>query len=182
MKQKFDFVLKDWKGMYREIFRFYPRRTRVYSPDKNPSKNWEGVYKTYYSWAIIRQYYGDEPENKIECSEILFNMPLDECSVLPVLPEKIRKAISACDRCYRNSLGSIGQPAGEWYIEKRQRYHIITKQGKTRRIPYEECQMRVFNNWTNQGYRFTLNKEDTLRFCGWLDDVNQYALEHGIGN
>lgn len=57
MKQKIDFVLKNAEGFYRDVFRFYPKRTHVHSFDHNLPKSWEEVYKVYYTCGIIRQYY-----------------------------------------------------------------------------------------------------------------------------
>ena len=33
----------------------------------------------------------------------------------------------------------------------------------------------------NQGIKFILNKEKTLKFIDYLERINQYALEHGEG-
>ena len=57
MKRKFDFVLYNNRGLYRDVIRFYPRSSHVHSFNDDPPTNWEEVYKVYYSWAIIRQYY-----------------------------------------------------------------------------------------------------------------------------
>ena len=165
MKRKFDFVLEDWKGYHRDIFRYYPRRTHVHSHNENPPKTWEEVYKVYYSWAIIRQYYDDNIENKIENSEILFLLDCDECSQLPNL-SGIIKYVMETGKVF--NYPTFGQPAGDWCIKKKKES--------------EDCEyyfFQVFNNWTNQGYRFTLNKNKTLEYCEWLDKINQYALKHG---
>ena len=57
MKKHFDFVLNDDPGFDKTIFRFYPRSSRVHSLYNTPPKDWEEVYKVYYSWSIIKQYY-----------------------------------------------------------------------------------------------------------------------------
>lgn len=164
MKRKFDFILKNWKGYYRDILRYYPRRTHVHSHNEKPPKTWEEVYKVYYSWAIIRQYYDDNIENKIENSKILFALDCDECSQLPNL-SGIIKYVMETGEVFNDP--TFGQPAGDWCIKK------------NKSEDFEYYFFQVFNNWTNQGYRFSLNKNETLEFCEWLDKINQYALEHG---
>lgn len=176
MKQKFDFVIDDDKSFHRDIFRFYPRRTHVHGFRDAAPKTWDGVYKVYYSWAIIRQYYDDDMENKIESSEILLDMSCDECSQLPNLPEIIKNVMNTGESF---NFPTFGQPAGDWRIEQR----ICHKYGydEADDKDYEFYDYEVFNNWLNVGYRFTLNKEETLKFCNWLDKINRYALEHGQG-
>lgn len=49
MKRKIDFILRNDEGFYKDIFRFYPRSTFVHSFNDNPPKNWDEVYKVYYS-------------------------------------------------------------------------------------------------------------------------------------
>lgn len=41
----------------------------------------------------------------------------------------------------------------------------------------ENYNFSVFNNWTNQGYRFSFDKDTTLLFCDWLNKVNEYLFE-----
>lgn len=169
MKRKIDFVLRDFPGIYRDIFRFYPRRSHVHSFDDDQPKDWSEVYKVYYSWAVIRQIYNDDSSGFIpEESEVLFRMDCDECSRLPDLQEMIRKVIHTGLNC---NLMVHGQPAADWNISKNESLVDIP-------ASYE---FQVFNNWTNQGIRFALNKEETLKFIDYLERINQYALDHGEG-
>lgn len=69
---------------------------------------------------------------------------------------------------------TFGLPAGEWRIEKHEGDDCTCTH-------YEDYHFQVFNNFTNQGFRFVLDKNKTLKFCDWLDMINQYTLEHGEG-
>lgn len=172
MKKKFDFVIEDDKGFYRDIFRFYPRYTHVHGFHDEPPKTWEGVYKVYYSWAIIRQYYDDDIEDKIEYSDKLFEISYDECSQIPNLSGIIKNVMETGETF---DYPTFGQPAGDWKVEQRKGNSKLDDED------YEYYNFEVFNNWTNQGYRFIFDKEKTLKFCDWLDMINQYALKHGEG-
>lgn len=172
MKQKIDFVLEDEKDIYRDIFRFYPRRTHVHGFEDDPPTNWSKVYKVYYTWAIIRQYYDDENNIIVpEESETLFEIECDECSMIPNLSDIIRRVMNTGETF---DYPTFGQPAGDWRIDP---YTYKDFHGKS----YETYKFQVFNNWTNQGVVFTLNKEETLKFIDYLERINQYALEHGEG-
>ena len=178
MKKKFDFVLDDDLGIYRTIFRFYPRHLYVHSFNDVPPKSWEKVYKVYYSWAIIRQYYeykDDDSGSKIvhEESDVLldFGFGCEECSMLPDLAAEIEYVIKT-GKTYDHP--TFGQPADEWRIEKHEGNDCTGAH-------YEYYHFQVFNNFTNQGFRFVLDKDKTLKFCDWLDMINQYVLEHGEG-
>lgn len=163
MKQKIDFVLKNVKGIYRDVFRFYPRRTHVHSFDHNLPKSWEEVYKVYYTWSIIRQYYDGNENEKIVDSKIIFEIDYDECSMLPNLSDIIKEVIKTGETF---DYPTIGQPSADWCI-KRHRWD-----NKIENKDYEFYKFQVFNNWTNQGCRFELNKDNTLKFCNWLDKIN----------
>lgn len=178
MKKKFDFVLDDDSGIGRTIFRFYPRHTHVHSFNDDPPKSWGEVYKVYYSWAIIRQYYEYKDDNsgsKIvpEESDVLLNFGFgcDECSMLPDLAAEIEYVIETGETYDQPT---FGLPAGEWRIEKHEGDDCTGTH-------YEDYHFQVFNNFTNQGFRFVLDKDKTLKFCDWLDMINQYALKHGEG-
>lgn len=172
MKKKFDFVLSDDPGFNRTIFRFYPRRTHVHSFNDDPPKTWEEVYKVYYSWAIIRQYYNDNNKIVPEKSMVLFEVHCDECSEIPNL-SAIIKYVMRTDNIYDDP--TCGQPAGDWRVEKQKWEDYFTR---------KDCEMYcfyVFDNLSTQGCRFFLNKDGVLKFCDWLDMINQYALDHGEG-
>ena len=172
MKQKIDFVLCDDRYYYRDIFRFYPRRTYVHGFEDDPPTNWSEVYKVYYTWAIIRQYYDDENNVIVpEESEVLFSIDYDESSMIPNLPDIIRRVMKMGETF---DYPTFGQPAGDWKIER-----VAWEDNNSKRC--EQYWFQVFNNWTNQGIKFTLNKEETLKFIEYLERINQYALEHGEG-
>lgn len=177
MKKHFDFVLGDDPGLDRTIFRFYPRSTHVHGFYDDPPKNWEEVYKVYYSWAIIKQYYeyrNDDSGTKIvpEDSVVLLDFGCDECSMLPDLAVVIKHVMDTGE-IYDEP--TFGLPAGDWRIEK---YEWDDEYFNEH---HESYQFYVFDNFSNQGFRFVLEKEEVLKFCDWLDMINQYALDHGEG-
>lgn len=177
MKRKFDFVLFQ-NNYHRDIFRFYPRDTHVHSHNDNPPESWDGVYKVYYSWGIIRQYLDGYGKVESENSQRLFYMPCDECSRIPELSAIIKWVMDSGETYDHRT---PGQPAGDWCITRRKgRYEWWQLEHKYHEN-YEYYNFQVFDNWTDQGYRFTLNKEETLKFCEYLDAINNYALEHGEG-
>lgn len=176
MKQKFDFILDDRSSYHRDIFRFYPRRTHVHGFTDEPPKVWKEAYKVYYSWAIIRQYYDEE--GRVKEHIMLLDMPTDECSQIPNLPmiiEYVMKTGEEFDDF------TFGQPAGDWTIKQNNRYSTMDLLAENDKCYYEYYDFQVFNNSTNQGYRFRLNKEKTIEFCKWLKVINQYALDHSEG-
>ena len=170
MKRKFDFVIYD-DGFNRDILRFYPRGSHVHGHTDEPPTTWKTVYKVYYSWAVIRHYYYDG-EIEPESSEKLFDMSMDECSELPNLSAIIKNVIETGESF---DYPTFGQPAGEWCIKKVKCHNVFDD---SEDVIYE---FRVFNNLTNQGYRFSFNEIEALEFCDWLDAVNQYMLEYSEG-
>lgn len=168
MKNKFDFIINDDKQFYRTIFRFYPKNTHVHSFNDKAPQNWKEVYKVYYSWAIIRQYYKDDGKN-IEPSESerLLYFHCDECSKIPNLSEIIKYVVETGETY---DYPTIGQPAADWEIIKINNFNEDES---------DYYKFQVFNNWTDQGFKFFLTKEQALDFCNYLDCINQYALEHG---
>ena len=174
MERKFDFILRDDKGFFRDVFRYYPRRTHVHGFHEEPPKLWKDVYKVYCSWAILRQYYDEKTDNKIESSQVLFELDCDECSEIPNLSGIIKQVIETGETFERLTMG---QPAGDWCIKQRKGRYSWNDKDKE----YEYYDFQVFNNWTNQGYRFSLDKDEVVKFCEWLDSINQYALEHSEG-
>ena len=94
-------------------------------------------------------------------------MYCDECSRIPELSEII-KDVMKTGKTF--DYPTFGQPAGDWYIAREKSW----KNG------YKYV-FRVFDNWTNVGYRFILNKVEVLKFCDYLDTINDYALKHGKG-
>lgn len=169
MKHKIDFILN--KGNPEDIFRFYPQRTYVHGFEDDPPTNWSEVYKVYYTWAIIQHYYDNYGNIITELSKTLFEIRCDECSMIPNLPDIIRYVMKTGETF---DAPTSGQPAGDWKVER-----VVWKDRDNKRC--ELYKFQVFNNWTNQGIKFTLNKEETLKFIAYLERINQYALEHGEG-
>lgn len=169
MKQKIDFVLNN--GNPQDIFRFYPRRTHVHGFEDNPPADWSEVYKVYYAWAVIRRYYNNSGDVIPELSKTLFEIKCDECSIIPNLPDIIRHVMDTGETF---DYPTFGQPAADWKIER-----VAWENHEDKRC--ELYKFQVFNNWTHQGIKFTLNKEETLEFIAYLERINQYALEHGEG-
>lgn len=170
MERKFDFLIECSPGFYKDFIRFYPRSSHVHGFHDDPPTSWNSVYKVYYSWSIVRQNYDDN--NKLCNSEILFSMPYDECSELPDLSERINKLVKVESDDYID-YNSAFLSCGQWIIRKFNGcYHSV------RSKVYEYM---VFDKYTGKGYRFYLNESLTKDFCGWLDKINQYMLEHSEG-
>ena len=162
MKRKMDFVLKNDEGFYKDIFRFYPRSTYVHSFNDNPPKNWNEVYKVYYSWVILRQY----DDGCYIKTEKLFNLSYDECSAVPNLSKIIKYVIKTKEDFV---VRGTGQPSGNWYIYYKTYYSL---DGDT-----DYLEFHVFNSFTNQGYKFILTIDECNKFCEYLDRINDYALK-----
>ena len=98
-------------------------------------------------------------------------MSMDECSMLPDLSTIIKDIVNTGKTF---DYPTMGQPAGDWKIERKKCYDFDNKK-------HNIYKFEVFNNWTNQGFRFWLKKDEVSQFCDWLDMVNQYMLEYGEG-
>ena len=163
MIKHFDFCVNDKQGWYRDIIRQYPKTTHVHGFGDKIPKEWKQVYKTYYSWRILRQRYDKKGNIIPERTEILLSMTWDEASVFPNLAKSIEYIVETGEDAL---LRPLGQPGGEWKISKN--------------IFRRECyDFEVFDNYYNTGYRFTLTPEQLTDFCKWLDMVNDYALSRG---
>lgn len=159
MKRKMDFILRNDESFYKDVFRFYPQSISVHSFNDNPPKNWDEVYKVYYSWAILRKYnYGK--------TQRLFDLPWDEGSGIPNLSNAIKYVIETKKDFV---MRGIGQPSGDWYIYYKTYYSL---DGDTNYLEFH-----VFNSFTNQGYKFILTIDECNKFCEYLNKINTYALE-----
>lgn len=161
MKRHFDFCIKKQDGWYKDIVRFYPRTTHVHGFGDKIPHTWKEVYKTYYSWKVLRQYIDGEGKVIPEKTHVIFSMMFDEASVFPRLAEDIRFMIateSAIHAC------GLGQPSAQWDIS-------MCENGMVK--------FEVFDNYHNNGFRFVLSESEAKAFCCWIDSVNTYALEHG---
>ena len=159
-RKRFDFIIED-TGWHRDIIRQYPKKTHVHGFSDTPPKTWRQVYKTYYSWCIMRQYYGDDGKIEPHSTVITFPMYFDECSAFPFLPRCIEKVLGTGEP---QQARPLGQPGAEWRIARR------------RRGDEEVYDFEVFENYYNKGYRFSLSKEAACGLCTWLDEVNDYAM------
>lgn len=90
MKRHFDFCVGKQEGFYRDIIRWYPNTTHVHGFGDKVPRTWEEVYKTYYSWRVLRQYLDAEGNVVPEKTKVLFSMMFDEASAFPRLAEDIR--------------------------------------------------------------------------------------------
>ena len=158
---KADFLLFE-DDEYRIVFHFFTRDSHCHSFNNDPPKNWDEVYKVYYSWSITYEML-DEIGEVME-SDTLFDIPRDECSRLTELSFHIRNVIQKED--VKVHLTSFGQPASEWYIN---------------RINDDTIKFIAWNDPIDVGYRFYMNDKKAEEFAQFLDDVNQYMLEHGEG-
>lgn len=169
MNKKMDFILKE-TDFCRILFRFYPKNTHVHGFTDIPPRTWKEVYKVYYSWAIIYQNVDNGKINS-KYNKTLLYFPCDECSEIPNLSGYIKYVI---ETGVDLKIPACGQPAGDWIIQQ--------KKGKDwHGNEYEDYYFELFDNWMNQGYKFTLSKEKALDFCDYLDAINQYALYHSEG-
>ena len=158
MNNMFDFTL--YSDNYEEIiFRFLPNDSHCHSFDEYPPLNWNGVYKVYYSYSIIR-FDKDEELGTPEYATDVFSMYRDECSVLTDLAKYIRGTIISKKT---SKVLPMGQPSSEWEIS------------------YENNMIKfvVFDNCGNDGFRFWLSEDEAMNFANYLDKINDYMLKHG---
>lgn len=167
MNTKWNYVLSENKYS-RLLFRVYPKQTYIHSFDNEPPKTWDKVYKVYYSWAIIKQYKNDYGIIEPESSKRLMYMYCDECSNVVGLHEIIRWVI---ENQKEYNYPTIGQPAGDWKIDIRKGIREWNNNES-----YEYYDFQVFDNWDNNGFRFTLDKNQTEDFANWLEQMNERAL------
>ena len=156
-----DFVLFEDED-YRIVFHFFTRDSHCHSFNDDPPKGWNEVYKVYYSWSITDELLDNDGE--VMESDVLFDIPWDECSRLTELPSYIKDVVYNED--VKVHLAPLGQPASEWYIS---------------RVDEDTIKFTVWNDPLNVGYRFKLSNEKAKKFAWFLDDINQYMLEHGVG-
>lgn len=153
----FDFTIKS--DEYEDIvFRFFPRDSHCHSFDDQPPYNWNGVYKVYYSYAIV-SISKDEDESFGEVT-YEFTIYRDECSVLTDLSKYIKGTLFSKKK---SKAYSMGQPGSEW--------EIFYENNKIKFV--------VFDSFNNNGYRFWLSYDRAEQFAAYLDMINDYMLKHG---
>lgn len=124
-----------------------------FNPDKSRVyEDEDKSLKIYYNWEILWQLSKNEPI-------VLFNID-DENSALTQLVKSIKYALSKPNQTVK--LNTNGEPGSDW--------KIIYKQ-KTQEFYFE-----VFNNFFDNGFRFTISLEETHMFMDYLNKINNYML------
>ena len=157
MKKKLDFVIYE-DSNERLLFRFYPRSSHVHGFRNTPPKEWNGVYKVYYSWAIIKQNKWTKDSNWE--SEKVFKLLVDECSEITNLDKYLEEIIFNKQK-YSNFI-SMGQPSSEWEVYLQDDYIKI-------------C---VWDTYLDKGFRFYIDIKYVEHFIEYIKRVNQYMLNH----
>lgn len=162
MKKRIDYIFNEEENE-RKIFRFYPRQSHVHGFGEECPQSWDEVYKVYYSWKIIHQFR-DNKNSEWE-SDTVFEMSFDECSALGEIPYKT-KSLKFGEETF---FGAMGYGA-DWIIH----YY----EGDRRFSPKPYYNFIVWNNFTNQGYKFNLSQEESQQFLKYIDYVEEYMLKH----
>lgn len=166
-KRKIDFVLQD-NDWYTTIFRFYPRQSSCHSFGDEPPKDWNDVYKTYYSYSIFERWKDDNEHM------ILYNSRCDECSIIDEVAARCKclakgetePTISYNDKTWTvKILDNEMYPMGDgtsWTISESRNYY------KFHLFRYDDV-----------GFRFWLEKERIGEFGEYLESCCEYMLAHG---
>ena len=189
-KRKIDFILSEEKNEYEEkrlLFRFYPRSSYCHSFDENLPTCWKEVYKVYYSWAIISQIRENENDNWESC--VVYEEPCDECSVIDEISYICKKLYEGIEFEIKNDyryeyvnkeIVPLGM-ATSWFIKKR----VYKEWWKYPDIEEDEdmpdtieYSFELWSYW-DKGFRFSLKKDDLLKFSEYLDSCCDYMLKHG---
>lgn len=178
-ERKIDYIIEQSEDE-RLIFRFYPRQSSCHSFGEEPPKDWNDIYKTYYSYAIIKQWkFG--PEDDWE-SEVMFSEPCDECSEIYEVGQRcllLAKGIEVYTRedCHKvQLLDQRIHPFGmgtEWTISKKT---WTDWEDKNKKHIYYEF---VLFDYFNKGFRFNINEKDIKYFGKYLCGCCEYMLTHG---
>lgn len=174
--QHMDFLLK--KNEYSCIkIRFYPQKSHMHSFNDDPPLNYNEVYKVYYSWGILEAINNYSNERGRGCKKV-FTFDYDENSALSCLDQAIKHVIR-----YKNKkmvLQSVGQPGSNWNIYYNKYYGYSEDDFEEIHIPQMDYLVfEVWNNCSNQGYKFDLSVETAKEFSDFISDVNKHMLENG---
>ena len=162
-----DFILID--NQFETItFRFLPRKSSCHSFDDNPPQCWEGVYKVYYAYEIIK---ASKLTGK---TERVYKCHCDECSVID-------------DIALRCKLIADGHT-----------HHLVKREDESYKVKLLNVEVRPFGygtswkliksnkkieiqlfRWDNKGYRFSLDKETLRKFGEYLEECCEYMLAYG---
>lgn len=180
-KHRMDFVLFEGSPFCPKLtFRFYPARSHMHGFHDHPPEDFNGVYKVYYSWAVLSK---DVDENGVvnDFSNVVFDMRFDECSALLGLENVIEACTNKFHPQYDNVEAlSFGQPGSIWEIQRLKRGVWSDVTGEWMDVPeLDRISFKVWNNYNNLGYRFSLSVDKAREFGDFIRKVNLYMLEHG---
>ena len=180
MKRKLDYIIESDDDC-RLIFRFYPRSSSCHSFNEEAPKSWGEVYKVYYSWAILAQYFDDETGD-VGYTKIVYKDECDECSMISEIAARClhlakgEEKVEVERRGNKRSIELLGTeifPMGmgtSWKISKRE-YSLSNKS----HISYH---FEVWG-WDQRGYRFVIPENRMEDFGEYLQMCCDYMLEHG---
>lgn len=138
---------------------FRPNHTTIHGFDNNPPKNWNDVYKVYYSFSVDEKW---EYEGDVQWYNLL-DATCDECSCIPYLAE----ALECFDANAKHDVVKL-QAMGDgvdWEIEKF----------------YFKFENKYYYNFKlfygKKGCRFTLSENEMYNFVVWLKYINEYAFK-----
>lgn len=181
-KRKIDYIIEQADDE-RLIFRFYPRKSSCHSFGNEPPKNWDDVYKVYYSYAIIKQWKFN-PEDQWE-SEVMFHEDCDECSIIDEVGHRcllLANGLEVFKREDGKEIQLLNQrifPFGmgtEWTISKRTCVEFGYKdEDDIKHIYY----IFVLFDYGNKGFKFVLKQENMKSFGEYLLGCCEYMLTHG---
>lgn len=144
----FDFIFNE------DIFNKCIFRFNTDKSEYQISKETNEILKICYNYEILWQLAKNKPI-------ILFSID-DENSCLIKLNEVIKQVLNKPNQKFQ--LNTNGQPGSDW--------KIINK-SKSNEIYFE-----VFNNFFDNGFRFTLSLEETYMFIDYLNKINDYMVNH----
>lgn len=169
MNRHFDFeIFRDDNEII--LFRFYPKHSHVHGFEIDVApKTWDEVYKVYYAWSILSKYK-DFKNESLWKTEIVYEEWFDECSPLDQL-----ESILANSDCLQENKFEYTTSYGDctsWYVKFFKTWN--------ENITYEFI---CYHNGRAgaSAYRFLLNDKEKTNFQKYLEDIQQYMLEHSEG-
>ena len=187
MKEKhIDFIIEKTDDHIVKM-RFYPQHSHCHGFYETPPKDWNEVYKVYYSWSILESHKGFIKDDEMWTAfEPVFEMKWDECSAITYLPDTIEWILKKKKNFYR--LPTLGQPGSDWdfryiktcaskiYFDEQERGYLTNV---VRTPENDVLEITVVNNCTQQAYHFLLTIDETQKFVSYLKKINQHMLENG---
>lgn len=179
-KKHIDFIIP---GRSRKrMIRFYPRESRMHSFGDEPPKDYRDVYKVYYSWAILEsrlEAVKENGEEKWSMFRQVFSMPFDECSCIESGLETALKLVMDHRRKEVREL-SCGWPGSVWRIVRMDGTEFDLEEfGGEKLRDNDTFFFEVFDNDSDKGYRFSLNRQQAEDFRKYIKEVNAHMLENG---